>query len=304
MQCPTCGSAIAPGDAFCPTCGSDVSAISQAAPPPPPPGAFPGVGATAPMPPAASAPEPPPFPGASAAPTQPMPPAQQSAPATPYGSQPGAAGAPTRPMSTGAIIGIISAVIVGVVLLGVGGFFAYGKVFAPKSGESDVIVAKPDPSSLETSPSVSVVETESVEESASSAASSTTGAEATPQPSATEIPEEDTEPGVVTDAEARSVVKKFMDLRVARKINASKQYCTKKMLTGENGQFINDKYWRPDSYKIKKTTPDLMYIHVAVMGQWPSGNEPTIYSVFRDPKTGKVLIDDMIDPETSPDLWK
>jgi hypothetical protein len=209
-------------------------------------------------------------------------------------------------MSTGAIVGIISAVLAGVVLLGVGGFFAYKWVFAPKSGSSEAIVAKPDPSSLEASPSASAVETESAEESASvsSVASDTIGAQSVPQPSATEIPEEDAEPGVVTDAEARAVVKKFMDLRVARKINASKQYCTKKMLTGENGQFINDKYWRPDSYKIKKTTPDLMYIHVAVMGQWPSGNEPTIYSVFRDPKTGMVLIDDMIDPGTSPDLWK
>jgi hypothetical protein len=275
MQCPTCGSAIAPGDAFCPKCGADVRAASSA---PPPPGTFPQ-----PPPPAATqplpSPEPPPFPA---------------------GQQPPAAQQPKRSLSTGAIVGIVSAVIVGVLLLGVGGFFAL-RAFAPKGEPSDVIVAKPDSSSIVASPAPSADATESGESTAAEPPSASTVPPVTSE--SAEVLEE-ADPGVVTDAEARAVVKKFMDLRVARKINASKAYCTRKMLTGENGSFINDKYWRPDSYKIKKTTPDLMYIHVAVMGMWPSGNEPTIYSVFRDPKSGKVLIDDMIDPENSPELWK
>jgi hypothetical protein len=67
---------------------------------------------------------------------------------------------------------------------------------------------------------------------------------------------------------------------------------------------VNDKYWRPESYEIVKTTPDLMYIHVAIMGRWPSGDEPSIFSVFRDPETGLVLIDGMLDPANVPELWK
>lgn len=208
-------------------------------------------------------------------------------------------GAKKPGLSTGAIVGIVAAVIVGVLLLGVGGFFGVRALLAPKGEPSDVIVAKPDSFSI--APPSSTVATESGEPTASESPSASTVPPVTSEPA--EVLE-DADPGVVTDAEARAVVKKFMDLRVARKINASKAYCTRNMLIGENGAFINDKYWRPDSYKIKKTTPDLMYIHVAVMGEWPSGNEPTIYSVFRDPKTGKVLIDDMADPEVSPELWK
>jgi hypothetical protein len=208
-------------------------------------------------------------------------------------------GAKKPGLSTGAIVGIVSAVVVGVLLLGVGGFFGVRALLAPKAKSSDVIVAKPDSSSSGSVPSA--VATESGEPTAAETPSASTIPPATSE--SAEVLEE-ADQGVVTDAEARDVVRKFMDLRVARKIEASKAYCTRKMLIGKNGSFINDIYWRPDSYRIRKTTPDLMYIHVAVMGAWPSGNEPTIYSVFRDPKTGKVLIDDMIDPETSHELWK
>jgi hypothetical protein len=220
---------------------------------------------------------------------------------SPGAPQPVPPGAKKPGLSTGAIVGIVSAVIVGVLLLGVGGFFGVRALLAPKGEPTDVIVTKPDSSSVAASPSPSADATESGEPTAAEPPSASTIPPVTSE--SAEVLEE-ADPGVVTDAEARAVVKKFMDLRVARKINASKAYCTRKMLIGENGSMINDIYWRPDSYKIKKTTPDLMYIHVAVMGMWPSGNEPTIYSVFRDPTTGKVLIDDMIDPETSPDLWK
>jgi hypothetical protein len=213
-------------------------------------------------------------------------------------------GAKKPGLSGGAIAGIIAGVVAVLILLGVGGVFALRALLAERPAPQD-IVAMPTPSTPP--PPASTVATSSAEASSasdtpgSSTAASDLGASTSSDAAAGAKTEGDT---LVTDAEARAVVKKFMDLRVAHKIQASKAYCTRKMLTGENGSFINDVYWRPDSYKIKKTTPDLMYIHVAVMGEWPSGSEPTIYSVFRDPKSGKVLIDDMIDPEHSPELWK
>lgn len=109
---------------------------------------------------------------------------------------------------------------------------------------------------------------------------------------------------VVTEDEAREVVTQFMDTRARGDIEGSKVYCSKNMLSGENGQFVSDKYWKPDSYEITRTTPDLMYVHVTTMGMWPSGEEPTIYSVWRDPESGKVLIDGMLDPANVPELWK
>jgi hypothetical protein len=109
---------------------------------------------------------------------------------------------------------------------------------------------------------------------------------------------------IVTDLEARGVVTKFMDYRLAQDVAGSKTLCTAKMLSGETLTFIDDKYWRPDSYQIIKTTPDLMYIHVAVMGQWPSGDEPLIFQVYREPESGKVLIDGMLDPAEFPELLK
>jgi len=100
------------------------------------------------------------------------------------------------------------------------------------------------------------------------------------------------------------VVTEFMDYRLAKNVSASKKLCSKNMLSGETLSLVNDKYWRPDSYEIVKTTPDLMYIHVAIMGAWPSGDEPSIFSVWRDPSNGRVLIDGMIDPENMPELYK
>lgn len=298
MQCPTCGSAIAPGDAFCPNCGADVSAASQAPPPSPAtPSQHVAPAVTQPLP----SPEPPPFPGAPQ-PTQPLP--TQPFPAQPGVQPPLQPGAKKPGLSGGAIAGIIVAVVVVLILGGVGSVLALRGLLAERP-DPQAIVTTPKPIAPVTPP-VSTEATESTEESSASTTSgSTTSDGSTTSGSSDSAADAKTEGDtVVTDAEARAVVKKFMDLRVAHKIAASKAYCTRKMLIGENGQFINDIYWRPDSYKIKKTTPDLMYIHVAVMGMWPSGNEPTIYSVFRDPKTGKVLIDDMIDPEHSPELWK
>jgi hypothetical protein len=66
------------------------------------------------------------------------------------------------------------------------------------------------------------------------------------------------------------------------------------MLSGEFGDYVNDKNWKPDSFEITKTKPDRMFIHVTTFGIWPSGREPTIYSVFRDPATGKVVIDGLV----------
>jgi hypothetical protein len=93
-----------------------------------------------------------------------------------------------------------------------------------------------------------------------------------------------------------------MEARLAQDVAASKEYVTEQALAGEFGSFVNDVYWRPDSYEITKLTPDQMYIHVTVMGQWPSGREPTIYQVYREPETNKILIDGILDPELFPEL--
>jgi hypothetical protein len=168
------------------------------------------------------------------------------------------------------VVGIIIGVLVFVLVLGVGGFFAL-RAFAPKPPAATVATSTPGP--------VAVVPTEA--------------APAT-DPNA-ELP-------IVTDAEARQVVTAFMEARLAQNVAASKAYCSQNMLTGEWKDFINDRYWRPDSYEITLLTPDLMYIHVTVMGNWPSGREASIYSVWRDPESGKVVIDGMLDPEMFPEL--
>jgi hypothetical protein len=216
------------------------------------------------------------------APLQPPPlPSQRVAPPQAAAPPPQAKGG----LSSGAIAGIVAGVLVVVALLGVGALF----VLRGMSGSGPpVVVSTPTPP-LSTPPAAAAPTT-SVDASADA------GAETSP-----EAPSEE----IVTDAEARDVVKKFMGLRLAMDVAGSKKLCTKNMLNGEDTKpLVNDKYWRPDSYKIVKTTPDLMYIHVAIMGVWPSGNEPSIFSVFRDPETGKVLIDGMLDPTNVPELWK
>lgn len=182
---------------------------------------------------------------------------------------------PKRALSTGAIIGIVAGVLLlGLVLVGGGGLLAFR---AYTSGKTTTASA-PQP--------------------------------AQPAPAATSTPEpaaEATAPatdGIVTEAEASAVVTQFLDMRIAGDIEGSKAFCSQNMLTGENGEFVSDRYWKPDSYTITRTTPDLMYVHVTTMGAWPSGEEPTIYSVVRDPESGKVLIDGMLDPATSPELWQ
>ena len=176
--------------------------------------------------------------------------------------------------STGAIVGIIAAVVVVVLVLGVGGFIAL-KGFLDFQKGAGTVITEPKIATTPTPPAPAAETSESATDSSTASDSGSADAGASSSSSADD--------GVVTDAEARAVVKKFLDFRVAHNIAASKTLCTKNMLTGENGSFVNDKYWRPDSYKITKTTPDQMYIHVTTMGMWPSGEEPTIYSVWRDP---------------------
>lgn len=160
-------------------------------------------------------------------------------------------GAKKSGLPAGAIVGIVIAVLVGVLLLGAASLYAFG-VLAPKK-----TVEAADPGYV-----------------------------------------------VVTEAEARDVVTRFIELRAKKNISASRALCTARMLKGSDGDFVNDQYWNPDSFKIVKVTSDQMYLHVASMGMWPSGEEPTIFSVFREPESGKVLIDGFIDPETSPDLYQ
>lgn len=218
--------------------------------------------------PAPAAPQPP---SAYPAPTQAAMPPQQPIPTQ--------AAAPTqqpkRRLSVGAIIAIVAGVLLlGAVLVGGVGLLAFRAYTSSQTATTSVI----EP---ETPPPV---------------------ATATPEPAV-----EATAPaadGIVTEDEARAVVTQFLDTRIAGDIEGSKAFCTQNMLTGENGGFVGDQYWKPDSYTITRTTPDLMYVHVTTMGAWPSGEEPTIYSVVRDPESGKVLIDGMLDPANSPELWQ
>lgn len=182
---------------------------------------------------------------------------------------------PKRGLSAGAIIGIVAGVLLlGGVLVGGGGLLA----FRAYTSSDIATTSSPEP------------------------AQSAPVATATPEPAV-----EATAPaadGIVTEAEARAVVTQFLDTRIAGDIGGSKAFCSQNMLTGENGEFVSDQYWKPDSYTITRTTPDLMYVHVTTMGAWPSGEEPTIYSVVRDPESGTVLIDGMLDPEYSTELWQ
>lgn len=182
---------------------------------------------------------------------------------------------PKRGLSTGAIIGIVAGVLLlGLVLVGGAGLLAFR---AYTSGKTTTASA---PQPAQPAPAA----TSTLEPAAEATAPATDG--------------------IVTEAEASAVVTQFLDMRIAGDIEGSKAFCSQNMLTGENGEFVSDRYWKPDSYTITRTTPDLMYVHVTTMGAWPSGEEPTIYSVVRDPESGTVLIDGMLDPATSPELWQ
>ena len=317
MQCPGCGSGLEPGGAFCPSCGADVRGVAVPAPPPPEPVPLPEPvpmpePAPTPLPVPAPRPQgtPPSFPTGQQQPPygyggqQPPFPGAQQPPPYGYGAQPGFAAASVPPaprrggLSTGAIIGIVCGAIALVLLMGVGGFFAFKSL----TGSKQPGVPPTTTSAQSNSASVASSTASANEETSPGepGATTTAGGSATTAPSTTSAAKDD----IVTDAEARAIVKKFWDYRIAGNLAASVALCSKNMRTGDNGSFVNDKYWHPDSYKIIKTTPDLMYIHVAIMGQWPSGDEPVILSVWRDPESGKVVIDGMLDPQYSPELVK
>lgn len=212
-------------------------------------------------------------------------PAAASVTPPPFPTQPAPSAAKTG-LSTGAIIGIVAGSLVGVLLLGAAGFFAF-RAFSPRQPVVPVVtstpVTKPKPVvASEPTPTAPVADA--------------------PTPVAPTA-----DPGeyvVVTDAEAKDVVTRFLTLRAAKNIAGSKALCTAKMLAGPDGDFVNDKYWNPDSFKIIKLTPDQMYIHVTTMGAWPSGDEATIFQVYREPESGKVLIDGFLDPADFPELVK
>ena len=223
----------------------------------------------------AAAPPPPP-PGVAAVPPSP----------SPQGANAAAAPAAKKGLSSGAVVAVVAGILVLVLALGVAGFFAVQGFMAFRKSAT---VGSATTGQTEPLPESSIVATEAPDEKAADPGQGSAGAKSG-------------DAGIVTDAEARSIVDQFLVMRIKGDIEGSKALCTKNMLTGENGQMVNDQYWHPDSFEITKTTPDLMYIHVTTMGEWPSGREPTIYSVFRDPETGTVLIDGMLDPESSPDL--
>jgi hypothetical protein len=216
----------------------------------------------------------------AAAPYAPQPAAAPYAPqpGQPYAQQPAYGQQPYPPVapakrSSGKVVGVVIAVVLVAAALCVGGYLFATGAFAPKTPPGGP--GTPSAAATTTAPSTAV----------------TTPSTVTTTPDA-----------VVTDAEARSVVTAFMEARLAMDVAASKTYCSAKFLAGEMKPLIDDKYWRPDSYQITKLTPDLMYIHVTVMGDWPSGREATIYSVWRDPDSGKVVIDGFLDPQFFPEL--
>jgi flagellar basal body-associated protein FliL len=179
-------------------------------------------------------------------------------------------------LSSGAVVAIVIGILVGVLALLllvvlVGGSFWMGK------GRSEVVSVAPE------SPGSAQVPLAEKTPDAQTPAN--------PPDAAAPIAGDAT---LVTDAEARDVVTKFINLRIAGDIAGSKALCSKNMLSGEFGDYVNDKYWKPDSFEITKTATDKQFIHVTTFGIWPSGREPTIYSVFRDPATGKVVIDGLI----------
>lgn len=227
---------------------------------------------------------------AAAPPPMPAPPAVASAPPafTPQPPpMPGPYAAPVSPapakkrLSTLAIVGIV-----------IGGLLLCGIVAAGLGMALFMNAGSAGQSSSGVSPSTPTQEAPAVVTPADPAAS---------EPAAPAADD-----GIVTDAEARDVVTRFMDLRLKMDVAGSKKLLSTKFLGDpELFGYVDDKYWRPDSYEIIKTTPDLMYIHVAVMGRWPSGDEPSIFSVWRDPDSGTVVIDGMfLNPEDMPELWK
>lgn len=108
--------------------------------------------------------------------------------------------------------------------------------------------------------------------------------------------------GLITDAQARATVTAFMDARIQRDVELSNSYCTPNFLGGEWKDALKDDTWRPESYEVVNSAPDLMYVHVVVRESWPSGEEHWIYSVFLDPESGKPLIDGTLDPANVPEL--
>ncbi|MDO8915746.1 MAG: hypothetical protein Q7W16_06655 [Coriobacteriia bacterium] len=191
-------------------------------------------------------------------------------------AQPHAAVSKPR-MSSGAMIGIAVGALVGVILLGVAGVFVFRALSATRV--ADVLRASTP------APQPAVPQA--------------------PVPAPTDVtPGATDDPGsyaVVTQAEARDVVTRFLTLRAAKDIAGSKALCTPALLAGEDAVMVNDKYWNPDSFELTKFTPDQMYIHVTSMGIWPSGREATIFSVYREPESGRVLIDGFLDPEFFPE---
>lgn len=300
MNCATCGAVVDPTqDAFCPGCGSPVQAPPAPAPQPyqqPAPGSY---APTAPMPVVAPAPaaQPAPQPAPAAYPQQPPQGAQPV-----YSPQPGAAVPPRRGLSGLAIAGIIVGVLVGIVVLGVAGLFAFRAV---TSGGDTPVEVPVSPPVTQTEPAEGTGVEPGTEMPGGGDAETGGATEGDSGDAATGDAaggESESEDGIVTDAQARETVAAFMDARMAKDVTKSRSYCTKTFLNGEWKDALKDPTWRPDSYEIVNSSPDLMYVHVVVSERWPSGDEYWIYSVVIDPAAGKPLIDGTLDPQYVPEL--
>lgn len=275
MNCTQCGTPVPAGSAFCPACGAPVaqvpapSSYPQPSETPPP---LPPVAPTQPMP--VAQPQP--------VPAQPAPSAPQSA--APYTQQGQVASAyqqpqpsPRKGLSPGAIAAIVVGAVALLAVLIVAGVFVV-RVVGPRLAAQDTVTEAP-------------VETPETEEPAIEA------------PPAVEEPEPAApEDGVVTDLQARDTVAAFMDARMARDVALSNSYCNEDFLNGEWSDLLADPTWYPERYEIVNTAPDLMYVHVVVLENWPSGDEYWIYSVYLDPDSRKPLIGGTIDPNNAPEL--
>lgn len=295
MNCPACGTPIGPGDAFCPACGAPVATTvlpQVPAPQPSPVAPTQQMPQVPPPPPSAWAPDPsvPPQPGYPpqdyAAQPGVQPGAQPAAYPGAYGAAP--AGAPKKGLSTGAIIGIVAGALVLLILLMVGGFFGI-KAFRDKAADKAAQLAG----------GIGIVASDTAQPSAATP-DQATGDDS--GQSATDSDASSSDDEIITDDEARATVEGFLDARIARDVDASRKFCNNNFWNGEWHDALVDDTWRPETYEIVNTQPDLMYVHVVVKENWPSGDEYWIYSCLKDTSTGEPVIDGTLDPQNVPEM--
>lgn len=305
MECSSCGGPIEQGETLCRSCGAPGATPGTPAAPAarthvyPPPSAAP-----VPVPPAAPAPTPTPAPAAPQAPTPAAAPAAPQAPIPTPAPAPAAPQAPTpvtttqfgpptapvapvkKGMPAAAIVAIIAVGLLLLVGMAVGGFFG---IRALTNKASDTLADVSVPPATSTQVDGAATSTQETPASAPDAGDVTSGEGAS-------------DDDVITDQQARDTVKGFLEARLKQDVEGSRKYCSNNYWNGEDHALLTDVYWRPERYEIVNTQPDLMYVHVVVMTNWPSGDEYMIWSCMKDPSTGEPLIDGKLDPQYVPEM--